>query len=176
MIFIKSFSSFSDCWFRFPGEENDYPFQYSCLETSMDLGAWQATVNGIAKSWTWQSDQYFQLSISEKIFPYRRFTHIPKPNGTYTLPCMQMNCGLCKTIIIYLVAQMKLYINICMHVVKKMKVMYGASNRRYLKVNKMGLLCRRVRWGRLLTFKKVFEVLPEVRLYIPMLLNSQMEI
>lgn len=65
-----------------------------------------------------------------------------------------------------------------MHIVKKktMKVIYGASNWRYLKVNKMGLLCKRVRWGRLLIFKKVFEVLPEVTLYIPMRLNSQMEI
>ena len=35
---------------RSPGEENDYPYQYSCLENSMDGGAWQATVHGIAKS------------------------------------------------------------------------------------------------------------------------------
>ena len=27
---------------RSPGEENGYPFQYSCLENSMDRGAWQA--------------------------------------------------------------------------------------------------------------------------------------
>ena len=26
--------------------------QYSCLENSMDRGAWQATVHGVAKSWT----------------------------------------------------------------------------------------------------------------------------
>ena len=25
-----------------PGEGNDYPLQYSCLENSMDRGAWQA--------------------------------------------------------------------------------------------------------------------------------------
>ena len=25
---------------RSPGEENDNPFQYSCLENSMDIGAW----------------------------------------------------------------------------------------------------------------------------------------
>ena len=35
-----------------PGEGNDNPFQYSCLENPMDRGAWQATVHGIAKSWT----------------------------------------------------------------------------------------------------------------------------
>ena len=34
------------------GEGNGYPLQYSCLENSMDRGAWQATVHGLAKSWT----------------------------------------------------------------------------------------------------------------------------
>ena len=37
---------------RFPGEGNGNPFQYSCLEKSMDRGAWQATVCGITKSQT----------------------------------------------------------------------------------------------------------------------------
>ena len=27
---------------RLPGEVNSYPLQYSCLENSMDRGAWQA--------------------------------------------------------------------------------------------------------------------------------------
>ena len=31
---------------------NGNPLQYSCLENSMDRGAWWATVHGIAKSWT----------------------------------------------------------------------------------------------------------------------------
>ena len=30
------------------GEGNDNPLQYSCLENSMDRGAWQATVHGVA--------------------------------------------------------------------------------------------------------------------------------
>ena len=34
-----------------PGEGNDYPLQYSGLENSMDRGACQATVQGVAKSW-----------------------------------------------------------------------------------------------------------------------------
>ena len=34
------------------GEGNGYPFQYSCLENSMDRGAWQDTVQGVSKSWT----------------------------------------------------------------------------------------------------------------------------
>ena len=37
---------------RPPGEGNDYPLQYSCLENPMDRGAWQAIVHGVAKSWT----------------------------------------------------------------------------------------------------------------------------
>ena len=37
---------------RSPREENDYPFQYSCLENSMDRGTWLATVHGVAKSQT----------------------------------------------------------------------------------------------------------------------------
>ena len=37
---------------RFPGEGNGNPFQYYCLENSMDIGAWQATVHGVAKNRT----------------------------------------------------------------------------------------------------------------------------
>ena len=37
---------------RSPGEGNGNTLQYSCLENSMDRGAWQATVHGIAQSWT----------------------------------------------------------------------------------------------------------------------------
>ena len=37
---------------RSPGKGNSYPLQYSCLENSKDRGAWQATVRGVAKSWT----------------------------------------------------------------------------------------------------------------------------
>ena len=34
---------------RSPGEGNSSPLQYSCLENSMDRGAWQATVFGVAR-------------------------------------------------------------------------------------------------------------------------------
>ena len=37
---------------RFPRGEHDNPFQYSCLESPMDRGAWQATVHWVAKSQT----------------------------------------------------------------------------------------------------------------------------
>ena len=35
-----------------PGIGNGNPFQYSCLENSMDRGAWQATVHGVSKNRT----------------------------------------------------------------------------------------------------------------------------
>ena len=34
------------------GEGNGNPLQYFCPENPMDGGAWQATVHGVAKSWT----------------------------------------------------------------------------------------------------------------------------
>ena len=37
---------------RSPGGGNGNPLQYSCLENSMDRGAWQASVHGFAKSQT----------------------------------------------------------------------------------------------------------------------------
>ena len=37
---------------RSTGEGNGNPLQYSCLENSMDRGAWQAIVHGVTKSWT----------------------------------------------------------------------------------------------------------------------------
>ena len=37
---------------RSPREGNDNPLQYSCLENSMDRGAWWAIVHGVTKSQT----------------------------------------------------------------------------------------------------------------------------
>ena len=37
---------------RSPGEGNGNPFQYSCLENSMDRGAWHAPVHGVTKNQT----------------------------------------------------------------------------------------------------------------------------
>ena len=38
---------------RFLGHEDPLdPLQYSCLEESMDRGAWRAVVHGVTKSWT----------------------------------------------------------------------------------------------------------------------------
>ena len=34
---------------RSPGERNGYPLQYFCLENSMNMRAWWATVHGVRK-------------------------------------------------------------------------------------------------------------------------------
>ena len=41
---------------RSPGEGNGNSFQYSCLENSMDRGAWWVTVHGVVKSRTRLND------------------------------------------------------------------------------------------------------------------------
>ena len=45
---------------RSSGEGNGNPLQYSCLENSMDKGAWQPTVHGVERSYTRLSDFHFQ--------------------------------------------------------------------------------------------------------------------
>ena len=47
---------------RSPGEGNGNPLQYSCLESSVDRGAWWAAVHGVAKNWT-QLRNYLSLSL-----------------------------------------------------------------------------------------------------------------
>ena len=44
---------------RSPGEGNGNPLQYSCLENSMDGGAWWATIHGVTKSQIRLSDFTF---------------------------------------------------------------------------------------------------------------------
>ena len=45
------------------GEGNGNPLQFSCLENSMDGGAWWATVHGVAKSRTRLRDFTFTYKI-----------------------------------------------------------------------------------------------------------------
>ena len=49
---------------RSPGKRNDNPLQYSCLENSMDGGAWWATVHGVTKSRTRLRDFSLHFSLS----------------------------------------------------------------------------------------------------------------
>ena len=41
---------------RSPEEGNGNLHQYSCLENSWDVGAWQAMVHGVSQNWTRLSD------------------------------------------------------------------------------------------------------------------------
>ena len=56
---VKNLSAMQETWVdpipglgRSSGEGNAFLLQYSCLENSMDRGAWWATVHGVAKKWT----------------------------------------------------------------------------------------------------------------------------
>ena len=63
---------------RSPGVGNSNPLQYSCLEKSTNRGAWQAAVQGVAKSRTPLSDFHFLNQIKTSIFiPSKCF-----PGGT----------------------------------------------------------------------------------------------
>ena len=44
---------------RSPGGRNGNLLQYSCLENSMDRGAWRATVHGVTKSLTQLSELFY---------------------------------------------------------------------------------------------------------------------
>ena len=49
---------------RYPEVENGNPFQYSCLENSIDRGAWQVPVHGVKKSQTQLSMHACTFSVS----------------------------------------------------------------------------------------------------------------
>ena len=58
-----------------PGEKNGNPLQYFCLETSVDRGAWWATVHGFTKSWTRLSDwQLLHTCCTEDLRTYSSCT------------------------------------------------------------------------------------------------------
>ena len=52
---------------RSPGEGNGNPFQYSCLDNSMDRGAWQAIVQGsqrVGHEWATNTFNFHFLETS----------------------------------------------------------------------------------------------------------------
>ena len=59
---VKNLPAIQETWVwalgsgRSPGEGNGNPLQYSCLENSTNRGAWQGTIHGVTKSWTWLSN------------------------------------------------------------------------------------------------------------------------
>ena len=69
---------------RSSGEGNGYPLQYSCLENSMDRGAWWATIHRVTKRQTWLSDWpgvYLAILISQFVphSPSPLYLHVPCP-------------------------------------------------------------------------------------------------
>ena len=58
---------------RFPGEGNGNPLQHSCLENSMDRGAWQATVSWDHK----ESDAVNTCTHSQARYPSFTFQNNP---------------------------------------------------------------------------------------------------
>ena len=48
---------------RSPGKGNGNSLQLTCLQNPMDRGTWQATVHGVAQSWTQLSDFTFFLTM-----------------------------------------------------------------------------------------------------------------
>ena len=60
-----------------PGGGNGKPLQYSCLENSMDRGAWWAAVHGAAKSQTWLSNWVHERACAR--------THTHTHTHTHTL-------------------------------------------------------------------------------------------
>ena len=59
-----------------PGEGNGYPL----LENSMDKGAWQATVHGVAKSQTWLNDFRFISPPNKSMVKWAPFFFFNKEN------------------------------------------------------------------------------------------------
>ena len=52
---------------RSPGERNDSPIQYSCLENLMDRGVWWLTVHGVA-----ESDMTDRLTLTLPLYKAQR--------------------------------------------------------------------------------------------------------
>ena len=50
------------------GEGNIYPFQHSCLQNSMDRGAWWATVRGVTVSQSWLHNKHFHFTLNNPLF------------------------------------------------------------------------------------------------------------
>ena len=60
---------------RSPGKENGNPLQYSCLENSMDRGAWQATAHVVTKSDMTEPVTVFTFNLKS----CEELTHLKRP-------------------------------------------------------------------------------------------------
>ena len=79
---VKNPPAKQEIWVRFLGQENppekEMATQYSCLGNPMDRGAWRAIVHGVAKSWTWLSDQNTHNNSTENYIQYPMIKHDAK--------------------------------------------------------------------------------------------------
>ena len=66
---------------RYLGEGNDNPLQYSCLQNSMDRGAWQATIRGHK-----ELDTTERLTLITHLLKYLIILHFPKLSSIFS--CM----------------------------------------------------------------------------------------
>ena len=58
-LMVKNLPAMQEMWLQSLGQEDPLEkeiLQYSCLENSMERGAWQATVQGVTKSQTQLND------------------------------------------------------------------------------------------------------------------------
>ena len=67
---------------KYPGEGNGNPLQYSCLENSMDRGAWQATVHGVTKASEMTERSY--LNPAKKKINHDQMASTPQRNVNST--------------------------------------------------------------------------------------------
>ena len=54
---------------RSPAGGNGNPLQYCCLGNPMNIGAWQAIVHGVAKSWTQRLFPCLPVELLKNRFP-----------------------------------------------------------------------------------------------------------
>ena len=88
---IKNPPAVQETWFdswvrRSPGEGNGHPLQYSCLENSMDRGAWWATVHEVTQSQTQLSDYSYYTTeyystIKKKSWNLAIWNNMDRPTG-----------------------------------------------------------------------------------------------
>ena len=90
---------------RSPRERNGYPLQYSCLENSIDRGAWQGTVHEGGKELDTTEQQHYYVYIYIHVCTHIHiYMHIASlsycwitnhPNNHHLLSLMHLNITIC---------------------------------------------------------------------------------
>ena len=61
---------------RSPGSGKGNPLQYSCLESPMARGAWQATVHGVTESVTTEATKHSIAQTNDTSPQFSSFSHL----------------------------------------------------------------------------------------------------